>query len=191
MWINFLLLFTITNKIILGLILLFGKVKHLSDKLLGIIVILPVAVFINDMLFYNRQYYTFMPFLNQLIIHCMSPCIYIYCLQQIDLTKKVPGNAKYLFLSVLIPAGCWIYFLLYTDEESTRLFLKSLVGEERYFLTEILNTAIEFQIIGITVYTYYKITQFARHYNYKNSFINVQLNWSKQFLRLIIVLSVC
>jgi AraC-like DNA-binding protein len=109
-WIIFLHAFTIINKCLLFLLLWFKRNSSLSNKLLALLILLPVVPIFTDFLMYTGKLRSFpyMIFVYQIIFNLFGPVFFYYCSIMTGKTFTY-RNSKLLHLLVcLVP----LYFLI-------------------------------------------------------------------------------
>lgn len=112
-WIAFLHIFTIVNKLLLFPLFFFRKNNSLANRMLALLILLPVFPIISNYIFYTRPVSEFphTMFASQLLFSLFGPVYFFYSMEMLGRTFKFSK----LKLLHLLPALCiLILWMVYT-----------------------------------------------------------------------------
>src|SRR5690554_5170949 len=103
-WIAFLHIFTIVNKVLLFFLFFFRKNNSLANKLLALLILLPVFPILSNYIFYTGNIVNFSNWLfsTQILFSFFGPTYYFYCMEVTGRPFKY-DTSKLLHL---IPSVC-------------------------------------------------------------------------------------
>lgn len=113
-WILFLHIFTIINKVLLFPLFFFRKHNSMANRMLALLILLPVFPIVSNYIFYQGPSVYFVPslFISQIIFSFFGPVYLFYCLQMIGKPFKIDKKKLFHLLPSFSVAVLFICYLL-------------------------------------------------------------------------------
>jgi len=189
-WIIFLHTFTIINKCLLFLLLWFKRSSSLSNKLLALLILLPVVPIFTDFLMYTGKLRSFpyMIFVYQIVFNLFGPVFLYYCLIMTGRAFTY-HRSKFLHLLVCLVPFCFLVEFLLLDKPAQDSFTSNYLVTGRTTWRMIVASVTPAIIVLAYVLVSWKMV-LNHNKKLKDVFTNLESlksNYLIQFIRVVLI----
>lgn len=183
-------IFAIFNQIVMALILWLRKNNTLANKILGLIIIIPVFPFINNLLVYLDKIgpVFFLLYFNASIGLLFGPALLYYF--NLMIGREIKFKAKHFvhFIPSLITTIMSLSLLFLNDEEKAAIITRVRSGTDN--VTNILSLAL---LLHILFYLFLSWRMQKKHFldvqSFYTDFEHTRYRWVRKFIRWLVVLN--
>lgn len=189
-WIAFLLIFTIVNKVLLFLLFFFRKNNSLANRLLALIILLPVFPILSNYILYSGDVASFPDwlFFTQVLFSFFGPIYFFYCM---EVTGRPFRYTKDKLLH-LIPSSfvllLWINYALSSEAEHQE-FINSFLMEDEGS-SEVILASVG-PLLVVLIYILLSAKMVYRHrIAFKEVFTNLEglkIDYIREFIQVILI----
>lgn len=189
-WIAFLLIFTIVNKVLLFFLFFFRKNNSLANRLLALIILLPVFPILANYIFYMGDISAFPSWLfsTQLLFSFFGPIFLLYCLEVTGRPFKYNRSKLLHLIPSIFVVLLWVNYA-FSGEVTHQKLIDSFVIEKEGGLELIIASA--GPLITVLVYILLSARVIYLHrIAFKEVFTNLEglkINYIREFIQVIII----
>lgn len=189
-WIAFLHVFTIVNKVLLFFLFFFRKNNSLANRLLALLILLPVFPILSNYIFYIGYLSSFPGwlFFTQILFSLFGPIFLFYCLEVTGRQFKFSKDKLLHLIPCLFVILLWIKYIL-SDELAHQKLIDSFVLGDEGSAELIVASAGPLFVVLVYIILSAKIV-YRHRIAFKEVFTNIEglkVNYIREFINVIIL----